>query len=237
MCSSHPPTNHAGQCHGSVDRQQCGHAFRMQRASACYAFTDESGQVEMRVTVGAVGRRIFRRRWLRLTVPKTGAGLGKRNGISQIWRWSHRRSGRSGSDGRRLHGALAGNASAQRANAELAGWHRIRNCDPGQPTTDGDGYARSTVHTSKFTADLQGTVCLAPGNNPVRRLCCASRGVGAQAQPVWGGLQTIGSGYISADLGAGHNFRDTTESGDGRTRDVPGRCFCRMRQFPSCRWR
>jgi hypothetical protein len=63
---------------------------------------------------------------------------------------------------------------------------------PVNSTTDGDGYARSTVHVSNFTADLQGTVCVAPGNNPCQTFYVVQVVASAlKLQPVWGGLQTI----------------------------------------------
>jgi hypothetical protein len=62
---------------------------------------------------------------------------------------------------------------------------------PANSTTDGDGYARSTVRVS-LAADVQGTVCLAPGNNPCQTFYVVQVTASAlKLQPVWGGLQTI----------------------------------------------
>lgn len=38
--------------------------------------------------------------------------------------------------------------------------------NPASAVTDSNGYARSTLHLTSFAGDLQGNVCLAPGNNP-----------------------------------------------------------------------
>jgi hypothetical protein len=37
---------------------------------------------------------------------------------------------------------------------------------PATATTDANGYARSTLHLSSLNADVQGSACLAPANNP-----------------------------------------------------------------------
>ena len=142
-------------------------------ASNCYAFTDESGQVETRVTVGAIGTANISAtlapasysppKLVQASVSGTSSVKDLALVSPKIWV---------------VQGATADIPFTARLLANgipLSGqtlhWQvgiGSGTVTPVNSTTDGEGYARSTVHVSNLTADLQGTVCLAPGNNRVR---------------------------------------------------------------------
>jgi IPT/TIG domain-containing protein len=166
-------------------------------ASACYAFTDESGQVETRVTVGAIGTANISAtlapasysppKLVQASVNGTASAKDLALVSPKVWV---------------VQGATVDVPFTARLLANgipLSGqtlnWQvgiGSGTVTPVNSTTDGDGYARSTVHVSNFTADLQGTVCVAPGNNPCQTFYVVQVVASAlKLQPVWGGLQTI----------------------------------------------
>jgi hypothetical protein len=63
---------------------------------------------------------------------------------------------------------------------------------PANVATDGAGYARSTLHLNRLAADVQGTVCVAPGNAPCQTFYVMQVLPSAlRLQPVSGSFQTI----------------------------------------------
>lgn len=64
--------------------------------------------------------------------------------------------------------------------------------NPASVMTDGNGYARSTLHVNSLAGDVQATVCLAPANNPCQTFYAIQVQPSAlKLQPVSGGAQTI----------------------------------------------
>ena len=178
-------------------------------ASNCYAFTDESGQVETRVTVGAIGTANISAtlapasysppKLVQASVSGTSSVKDLALVSPKIWV---------------VQGATADIPFTARLLANgipLSGqtlhWQvgiGSGTVTPVNSTTDGEGYARSTVHVSNLTADLQGTVCLAPGNNPCQTFYVVQVVASAlKLQPVWGGLQTIRVGDHFSRSGCG----------------------------------
>jgi hypothetical protein len=63
---------------------------------------------------------------------------------------------------------------------------------PASVMTDANGYGRSTLHLSVLSGDVQGTVCLAPGNNPCQTFYIVQVTPSVlKMQPVSGSFQTI----------------------------------------------
>jgi hypothetical protein len=166
-------------------------------AFTCYAFTDESGQVETRVTVGAIGTANISATLApaSYTPPKlvqasvSGTSSAKDLALVSPKVWV-------------VQGATADIpftarllANGNPLSGQTLNWQigiGAGTATPANVATDGDGYARSTVHVSNLTADLQGTVCVAPGNNPCQTFYVVQVAASAlKLQPVWGGLQTI----------------------------------------------
>jgi hypothetical protein len=176
-------------------------------AASCYAYTDESGQVETRVTVGATGTTnvsatlapasytpaklvqasvsgITSAKDLALAIPKVWVVQGATVDIPFTARLL---------------------ANGVPVSGQTLNWQvgiGSGTLSPASVATDGDGYARSTLHVSNLTADVQGTVCLAPGNNPCQTfyvLQVASSVL--KLQPVSGGLQTIRLGGTFQPVG------------------------------------
>jgi hypothetical protein len=166
-------------------------------ASTCYALTDESGQVETRVTVGATGTTNVSATLApaSYTPPKvvqasvSGTSSAKDLALVAPKVWV-------------LQGATVDVPFTARLLAngiplsgQMLNWQigiGSGTVTPANTTTDGDGYARSTVRVSNLTGDVQGTVCLAPGNNPCQTFYVLQVTSSAlKLQPVWGGLQTV----------------------------------------------
>jgi hypothetical protein len=166
-------------------------------AAACYAYTDDSGQAETRVTVGAVGTAnisatlapasyappkmvqsavsgISSAKDLALLVPKVWVTQGATVDIPLTARLLTNGVALSGQTLKWQIGIGSGTVN------------------PASSTTDGEGYVRSSVHVSNLTADVQGTVCLAPGNNPCQTFYIVQVAASVlKLQPVSGGLQAI----------------------------------------------
>ena len=63
---------------------------------------------------------------------------------------------------------------------------------PASAATDGDGYGRTTLHLNSLAGDVQGTVCLMPGNNPCQTFYVVQVAPSVlKLQPVSGSLQII----------------------------------------------
>ena len=166
-------------------------------ASACYAFTDESGQVETRVTVGAIGTANISATLApaSYTPPKlvqasvSGTASAKDLALVSPKVWVVQ--------GATVDVPLSARllANGLPLSGQTLNWQvgiGSGTVTPVNSTTDGEGYARSSVHVSNLTADVQGTVCLAPGNNPCQTFYVVQVASSAlRLQPVWGGLQTV----------------------------------------------
>jgi IPT/TIG domain len=166
-------------------------------ASTCYAFSDESGQVETSVTVGAIGTTNVSATLApaSYTPPKVvQASVSGTSSAKDLALVSPKVWVAQGAPVDVLFTArLLANGvpfSGQTLNWQVG--IGSGTVSPANSTTDGDGYARSTVRVSNLAADVQGTVCLAPGNNPCQTFYVVQVTASAlKLQPVWGGLQTI----------------------------------------------
>jgi hypothetical protein len=166
-------------------------------AANCYSYTDESGQVETRVTVGATGTTNVSAtlapasytpaKLVQASVSGTTSAKDLALAVPKVWV---------------VQGATADIPFTARLLANrvpLSGqtlnWQvgiGSGTVSPANVATDGDGYARSTLHVANLAADVQGTVCLAPGNNPCQTFYVLQVAPSAlKLQPVSGGLQTI----------------------------------------------
>ena len=140
-------------------------------AATCSVFTDESGQVETRVTIGAVGTTTITAALApaSYTPPKTvqvsigGTSSAKDLALFSPNVWV-------------IQGAtldLPFTARLLTNGVPLSGqtlnWNIGLGSGSWTPTsvaTDGSGYGRSTLHVNQLSGDVQGTVCVAPGNAP-----------------------------------------------------------------------
>ncbi len=176
-------------------------------ASTCYAYTDESGQAETRVTVGAVGAANISAalapasyspakmvqsavsgtssaKDLALLVPKVWVAQGATVDVPFTARLLTNGVALSGQTLKWAIGIGSGSVN------------------PASTITDGEGYARSSVHVSNFAADVQGTVCLAPGNNPCQTFYIVQVAPSVlKLQPVSGGLQAVRVGDAFQPVG------------------------------------
>ena len=172
-------------------------------ASTCYAYTDESGQSETRVTVGAVGTANISAalapasyspaKMVQSAVSGTSSAKDLALLVPKVW------VTQGAAVDVPLTARLLTNGVA--LSGQTLNWQigiGSGNVSPASSTTDGDGYARSSVHLSNLTSDVQGTVCLAPGNNPCQTFYIMQVASSAlKLQPVSGGLQSIrvGDGF------------------------------------------
>jgi hypothetical protein len=63
---------------------------------------------------------------------------------------------------------------------------------PAAATTDANGYARSALHVSSLTSDVQGSACVAPANNPCQSFYIVSVAASAlKLENVSGSLQDV----------------------------------------------
>jgi hypothetical protein len=73
--------------------------------------------------------------------------------------------------------------------------------NPASAVTDGSGYAYSTLHLTSFSGDLQGNICLAPGNNPCQPFYALMAAATAlRLENVAGSLQAINAGQTFQPL-------------------------------------
>jgi len=128
-------------------------------ASTCYAFTDESGQVETRVTVGATGTATISAtlapasysppKLVQASVSGTSSAKDLALVSPKVWV---------------VQGATVDVPFTARllangipVSGQTLNWQvgiGSGTVSPAKSTTDGDGYARSTVHVSNLTTDL-----------------------------------------------------------------------------------
>jgi hypothetical protein len=166
-------------------------------ASTCYAYTDESGQVETRVTVGATGTTNIAAtlapgsytpaKLVRASVGGTSSAKDLALLAPKVWVVQG-----ASVDVPFTARLLANGAplSGQTLNWQIG--IGTGTVTPTSSTTDGDGYGRSTVHVSNLTTDVQGTVCVAPGNNPCQTFYVLQVAASVlKLQPVSGGQQLI----------------------------------------------
>ena len=169
-------------------------------AATCYAFTDESGQLETRVSIGAVGTTTISAALApaSYTPPKTvQVSIGGTSSAKDLALFSPKVWVMQGAtldipltarllstgvplSGQTLNWSIGiGSGSLNSANS----------------TTDGAGYGRSTLHVSQLAGDVQGTVCVAPGNAPCQTFYVIQVLPSAlKLQRVSGSYQTISVG-------------------------------------------
>ncbi len=171
-------------------------------ASTCYVFTDDSGQVETRVVIGATGTTTITAtlapasysppKLAQVSISGTSSAKDLALLSPKIWV---------------MQGAtldipftarLLANGIPQ--SGQTLNWQIGIGSGTITPTstTNGDGYGRSTLHVNSLTSDVQGTVCVAPGNNPCQTFYVMQVARSSmKLQPVAGGLQTIqvGGGF------------------------------------------
>ncbi|MGC2194610.1 MAG: IPT/TIG domain-containing protein [Terriglobales bacterium] len=166
-------------------------------ASTCSVSTDESGQVETRVIISAAGTTTVTATLapVSYTPPKSvqvsinGTSSAKDLTLSSPKVWV-------------VQGAtldvpftarLLANGVPQ--SGQTLNWRIGIGSDtmsPATVTTDGDGYGRSILHLNALAGDVQGTVCVGPGNNPCQTFYVMQVALASlKLQPVSGSLQTI----------------------------------------------
>ena len=140
-------------------------------AATCYVFTDESGQVETRVTIRAVGTTTITAALApaSYTPPKTvqvsigGTSSAKDLAVFSPKVWVVQ--------GTTLDVPLAARllSNGVPLSGQTLNWNigiGSGTLTPANAMTDGSGYGRSTLHVNQLAGDVQGTVCVAPGNAP-----------------------------------------------------------------------
>jgi hypothetical protein len=166
-------------------------------AATCSVFTDESGQVETRLTIGATGTTTVTATLApaSYTPPKSvqvsinGTSSAKDLALSSPKVWVVQGATLDVPFSARV---LANGApqSGQTLNWQIGIGSGTMN--PATVTTDGDGYGRSTLHLNALAGDVQGTVCVGAGNNPCQTFYVMQVAAAVlKLQPVSGSLQTI----------------------------------------------
>lgn len=166
-------------------------------ASTCTVFTDESGQAETRVTVGAVGSITITASLApaSYTPPKlVQATLSGTSSAKDLALFAPKVYVAQGATvdvpftARLL-------ANGYPLSGQTLSWQigiGSGTLTPASVTTDGDGYGRTTLHLNSLAGDVQGTVCLMPGNNPCQTFYIVQVAPAVlKLQPVSGSLQTI----------------------------------------------
>ena len=140
-------------------------------AATCSVFTDESGQSETRITVGATGlATITAALGARLVhAAEICANLGQRGASSKDLALLSPKI--YVAQGATLTVPFTARLLANGAplGGQTLNWKvgiGIGTMSPASIVTDGDGYGRSTLRLNNLAGDVQGTVCLAPSNNP-----------------------------------------------------------------------
>jgi hypothetical protein len=166
-------------------------------AATCYAYTDDSGQAETRVTVGAVGTANISAtlapasyappKMVQSAVSGTSSAKDLALLVPKVW------VAQGATVDVPFTARLLTNGVA--LSGQMLKWAigiGSGTVNPASSTTDGEGYARSSVHVSNLTSDVQGTVCLAPGSNPCQTFYIVQVASSVlKLQPVSGGLQAI----------------------------------------------
>ncbi|PYX34147.1 MAG: hypothetical protein DMG81_20350, partial [Acidobacteria bacterium] len=139
-------------------------------ASTCYGFTDDSGQMETRVLIGATGATTITAtlapasysppKSVQVSISGTASAKDLSLLSPKVWVMQ----------GATLDIALTARllATGVPQSGQSLNWQIGIGSGTITPTsvTNGDGYGRSTLHVNSLTSDVQGTVCVAPGNNP-----------------------------------------------------------------------
>jgi hypothetical protein len=176
-------------------------------AASCYAYTDESGQVETRVTVGAVGTTNVSAtlapasytpaKLVQAAASGTSSAKDLALAVPKVW------VVQGATVDVPLTARLLANGTP--LSGQTLNWQigiGSGTVSPSSVATDGDGYGRSTIHVSNLTTDVPGTVCLAPGNNPCQTFYVVQVASSVlKLQPVSGGLQAIRLGDAFQPIG------------------------------------
>jgi hypothetical protein len=166
-------------------------------ASTCPALTDESGQAETRVTVGAVGTITITAslapasysppKTVQATVSGTSSAKDLALFAPKVWV----------AQGATVDVPFTARLLANGAplSGQTLSWQigiGSGTLTPASAATDGDGYGRTTLHLNSLAGDVQGTVCLMPGNNPCQTFYVVQVAPSVlKLQPVSGSLQII----------------------------------------------
>ena len=165
-------------------------------ATTCSVLTDESGWAETRVTPATVGASTITAtlapasytppKYVQATVSGTASAKDLAPLTPRVWVTQGATidipfRARLQSNGLPLRG--------QTLNWQIALGSGSLNPTSGMP--DGNGYAQSVLHVSSLAGDVQGTVCLAPANNPCQTFYVVQvQAPSLRLQPVSGGVQT-----------------------------------------------
>ena len=166
-------------------------------AATCWAFTDESGQAETRLTIGAVGTTTATAALApaSYTPPKSvqvsinGTSSAKDLALSMPKVWVPQGTAVNVPFTARLL------ANGVPLSGQTLSWQigiGSGTLSPATVMTDGYGYGRSTLHLIGLGGDVQGTVCLLPWNNPCQTFYVLQVAPAVlKLQPVSGSFQTI----------------------------------------------
>lgn len=166
-------------------------------ATTCSVVTDESGLVETRVTIAAAGATTITAtlapasyappKLVQATISGTSSAKDLALLTPKVW------VSQGATVDIPFTARLLANGtplSGQTLNWQIALGSGSMN--PASAITDGNGYARSALHVNSLASDVQGTVCLAPGNNPCQTFYAVQVQPSVlKLQPVSGGAQTL----------------------------------------------
>ena len=166
-------------------------------AATCSVFTDESGQAETRVTVGATGVATITASLAPASYMPPKSVQTSVSGVSSSKDLALFSPKIYVAQGATLTVPFTARLLANGAplGGQTLNWKigiGTGTMSPASVVTDGDGYGRSTLRLTNLAGDVQGTVCLAPTNNPCQTFYVvpvASSVIKLQA--VAGSLQTI----------------------------------------------
>jgi hypothetical protein len=140
-------------------------------ANTCSATTDESGQAETRVTIGATGVTTITAALAPATYTPAKSVQVSINGISsakdlvlltpKVW------VAQGATIDIPFTARLLANSVPQ--SGQTLKWQigiGSGMVTPSSGMTDGAGYGSTTVRVNNLSSDVQGTVCVSPGNNP-----------------------------------------------------------------------
>jgi hypothetical protein len=166
-------------------------------ATTCSVLTDESGLAETRVTVAAIGAATITATLAPASYTPPKLVQATVNGISsakdlalltpKVWV----------AQGATVDIPFTARllANGVPLSGQTLNWQIMLgsgSMSPASGMTDGNGYARSTLHVSSLAGDVQGSVCLGPGNNPCQTFYVVQvQSSVLKLQPVAGGTQTI----------------------------------------------
>jgi hypothetical protein len=166
-------------------------------AATCRVFTDESGQAETRLTIGAVGTTTVTAtlapasyappKSVQVSINGTSSAKDLALLMPKVWV----------AQGTAVNVPFTARllANGVPLSGQTLSWQiGIGSGTPSPATvmTDGDGYGRSTLHLTGLGGDVQGTVCLLPGNNPCQTFYVLQVAASVlRLQPVSGSFQTV----------------------------------------------